>query len=133
MLIPVSNGSTPAPAQGGVLFSMAPWRNPLSVKRVWCLFEALTALSISSDINLLTDPFDSTAKVDTLLPLFTRVGVPQINGGGEDGSGDEVLAEDRCTARASLPFPARSSTAAASCTCVADRVCSRRAIALFAL
>eukprot|EP00198_Chlamydomonas_reinhardtii_P006197 XP_001695533.1 predicted protein [Chlamydomonas reinhardtii] len=66
-------------AKGGVLFSMAPWRNPLSVKRVWCLFEALTALSISREINLLTDPFDSTAKVDTLLPLFTRQVVDMLD------------------------------------------------------
>ncbi|KAG2487415.1 hypothetical protein HYH03_013983 [Edaphochlamys debaryana] len=66
-------------ARGGVLFSMAPWRNPLSVKRVWCLFEALTALSISREINLLTDPFDSTAKVDTLLPLFTRQVVDSLD------------------------------------------------------
>ncbi|KAG2443137.1 hypothetical protein HYH02_009548 [Chlamydomonas schloesseri] len=66
-------------AKGGVLFSMAPWRNPLSVRRVWCLFEALTALSISRDINLLTDPFDSTAKVDTLLPLFTRQVVDMLD------------------------------------------------------
>lgn len=42
---------------------------------MWCLFEALTALSLGSDINLLTDPFDSTAKVDTLLPLFLKVGI----------------------------------------------------------
>ena len=60
--------------QGGVLFTMAPWRNPMSVKRVWCLFEALTALSLGREINLLTDPFDSMAKVDTLLPLFLKVG-----------------------------------------------------------
>ncbi|GLC41243.1 hypothetical protein PLESTF_000792700 [Pleodorina starrii] len=66
-------------AKGGVLFSMAPWRNPLSVKRVWCLFEALTALSLSREINLLTDPFDSTAKVDTLLPLFTRQVVEMLD------------------------------------------------------
>lgn len=59
-------------APGGVLFTMAPWRNPMSVKRVWCLFEALTALSLGREINLLTDPFDSMAKVDTLLPLFLK-------------------------------------------------------------
>ncbi|GFR49942.1 hypothetical protein Agub_g12049 [Astrephomene gubernaculifera] len=66
-------------AKGGVLFSMAPWRNPLSVRRVWCLFEALTALSINREINLLTDAFDSTAKVDTLLPLFTRQVVDMLD------------------------------------------------------
>ncbi|GLI61014.1 hypothetical protein VaNZ11_003277 [Volvox africanus] len=66
-------------AKGGVLFSMAPWRNPLSVKRVWCLFEALTALSLNREINLMTDPFDSTAKVDILLPLFTRQVVEMLD------------------------------------------------------
>lgn len=81
--------------QGGVLFSMAPWRNPLSVKRVWCLFEALTALSLSREINLLSDSFDSTAKVDTLLPLFTKVNTVKetclLHGGCCFGSCASVL------------------------------------------
>jgi hypothetical protein len=70
--------SQPRAAPRGVSCSHPPSPVPLypcpaPLRRVWCLFEALTALSISREIQLLTDAFDSTAKVDTLLPLFTRV------------------------------------------------------------
>ena len=43
-----------------VLFTIMPWRAPLCVERVWCLYEALQAVSSLVDLELLVEDVQSS-------------------------------------------------------------------------
>ncbi len=58
----------------GVLFTIMPWRAPLCVERVWCLYEALQAVSAHVALDLLVEEMQSGQSLDKLQQLFTKVG-----------------------------------------------------------
>ncbi|GAX80636.1 hypothetical protein CEUSTIGMA_g8071.t1 [Chlamydomonas eustigma] len=59
-------------ASQAVLFTIMPWRAPLCVERVWCLFEALQAITAHVDLDLLVEDVQSTQNVDKLQQVFTK-------------------------------------------------------------
>jgi len=62
-----------------VLFTIMPWRAPLCVERVWCLFEALQAVSAHVELELLVEEIQSNQTVDKLQSVFVKVVVDNLD------------------------------------------------------
>ncbi|KAG2450373.1 hypothetical protein HYH02_004877 [Chlamydomonas schloesseri] len=74
---PDSNFPGVIKASRAVLFTMHPWRSPVAPTRVWCLFEALTAVeSKGVGLEVLLDTRDSAdTRPQTLLAIVSSINV----------------------------------------------------------
>uniref|UniRef100_A0A7R9VAK8 Uncharacterized protein n=1 Tax=Chlamydomonas euryale TaxID=1486919 RepID=A0A7R9VAK8_9CHLO len=63
----------------GVLFTIMPWRAPLNVERVWCVYEALQAVSAHVPLDLLVEDVQSGQSLDKLNQVFQTVVVDKLD------------------------------------------------------
>eukprot|EP00200_Dunaliella_tertiolecta_P008796 CAMPEP_0202382686 /NCGR_PEP_ID=MMETSP1127-20130417/44541_1 /ASSEMBLY_ACC=CAM_ASM_000462 /TAXON_ID=3047 /ORGANISM="Dunaliella tertiolecta, Strain CCMP1320" /LENGTH=832 /DNA_ID=CAMNT_0048981937 /DNA_START=143 /DNA_END=2641 /DNA_ORIENTATION=- len=66
-------------ASQAVLLTILPWRSPLVVERVWCLFEALQAVSAHVNLELLVEQIESMQSISKLHQVFTRTVIEQLD------------------------------------------------------
>jgi hypothetical protein len=62
-----------------VLFTIMPWRSPMCVERVWCLYEALQAVLENVDLDLLVEEVQSSQSVLKLKQMFYKVVVDNLD------------------------------------------------------